>query len=39
MKSCIFHGNRAAAIQTDNGVMEVEGTVLLNEKELIITSD
>ena len=39
MKSCCFHGNRAATIQTDNGVMAVEGTVLLNEKELIITSD
>lgn len=30
---------RAATIQTDDGVLEKEGAVLLNEEELVITSD
>lgn len=35
----VFMGIRALTFQTDDGVMKKEGTVLLNEEELIRTND
>lgn len=35
----VFMGIRALTFQTDDGFMKKEGTVLLNEEELIITND